>query len=432
MLSCPSATVKQLTAENDPPVKQRPTVNDQPESDLPANDQSMMEQLKKARANRKYVLTIAYKATKRTALEHNRDAVLAHRQLLMTAFKLFEKASNEYLEVLEREEDVQCAEDYYDIEEKVYIENLKMLNSAMEELSSYSFIIDSSSNCVSAVSPLLNVSTAVMLPACDPELSHVPQNEASESVNEEQMPLSDIHPDSSVKLPCSEIHTCSEPTDPATSSDNGTSHFISSKVIEQKLDNKYSVTHNPIALLSEHIPGSESEVPSLSQKEQLKCMASMCDELISSPGVVSESPVSPSPPSHDCMTSMCEEHIPSPEVIPDPPVPPSCSEICSDPHRSASQNYHDQQTINLHQCAIQLCIDNLSADQMSKHVHDYEYDNHSSDYETLFKQLQPWSISVQPLDTVQIMCLNYSANNPPNIKAVNTSEMLVSQNIPGG
>ena len=133
----------------------------------------MMEQLKEIRANRKYVLTIAYKATKRTALEHNRDAVLAHRQLLMTAFKLFERASNEYLEVLEREEDVQCAEDYYDIEEKVYIENLKMLNSAMEELSSYSFIIDSSSNCVSAVSPLLNVSTAVMLPACEPELSHV-------------------------------------------------------------------------------------------------------------------------------------------------------------------------------------------------------------------------------------------------------------------
>ena len=390
-----------------------------------------MEQLKTARANRKNILAIAYKATKRTALVLNRGAVLAHRQLLMTAFKLFEEASNEYLTVLEREEDVQCAEEYYDIEEKVYIENMKMVNSAIEELSCYSDINDKSSNCVPAMSLLLNMSTA-LIPACEPKLSHVPQNEPSESVNEEQMPLPDIHPDSSVKLPCSEIHTCSEPTDPATSSDNGTSHFISSKVIEQKLDNKYSVTHNPIALLSEHIPGSESEVPSLSQKEQLKCMASMCDELISSPGVVSESPVSPSPPSHDCMTSMCEEHIPSPEVIPDPPVPPSCSEICSDPHRSASQNYHDQQTIHLHQCAIQLCIDNLSADQMSKHVHDDEYDNHSSDYETLFKQLQPWSISVQPLITVDIMCLSYSANNLPNIDDVNVSEMLACQNLPGG
>ena len=421
MLPCPSATVKQHTTVNDQPVKEPTT----------ANDQSMMEQLKKIRANRKYVLMMAYKATKRTALEHNRDAVLAHRQLLMTAFKLFEKASNEYLEVLEREEDVQCAEDYYDIEEKVYIENMKMLNSAIEELSCYSDINDKSSDCVPAMSLLLNMSTAV-IPACEPELSHVPQNEPSESVNEEQIPLPDIHPDSSVKLPCSEIHTCSEPTDPATSSDNGTSHFISSKVIEQKLDNKYSVTHNPIALLSEHVPGSESEVPSLSQKEQLKCMASMCDELISSPGVVSESPVSPSPPSHDCMTSMCEEHIPSPEVIPDPPVPPSCSEICSDPHRSASQNYHDQQTINLHQCAIQLCIDNLSADQMSKHVHYDEHDNHSSDYETLFKQPQPCSVGAQSLISDQLMCLNYSARDPSNIDSVNDSGMLVSQNLPGG
>ena len=223
MLPCPSATVKQLTTENDPPVKQHTT----------ANDQSMMEQLKKIRANRKYVLTIAYKATKRTALEHNSDAVLAHRQLLMTAFKLFEKASNEYLEVIEREEDVQCAEDYYDIDEKVYIENLKMLNSAMEELSSYSFIIDSSSNCVSAVSPLLNVSTAVMLPACEPEISHVPQNEASESVTDEHIPLPDIHPDSSVALPC-----------------------------------------------PEHISASESKITNLPQKEQSKCMVSMCDEHI--------------------------------------------------------------------------------------------------------------------------------------------------------
>ena len=69
---------------------------------------------------------------------------------------------------------------------------------------------------------------------------------------------------------------------------------------------------------------------------------------------------------------------------------------------------------------------------MSKHVHDDEYDNHSSDYETLFKQLQPWSISVQPLNTVDIMCLSYSANNPPNIDYVNISEMLACQNLPGG
>ena len=158
----------------------------------------MMEQLKKVRANRKYVLTIAYKATKRTALELNRDAVLAHRQLFMTAFKLFEEASNEYFSILEREEDVQCAEDYYDSEEKVYIENMKMLNSAMEELSCYSCINDSNSNCESDISLLLNMYTAVKLSACKSELSHLQQDEPSESVNEEHIPLPDIHPDSSV------------------------------------------------------------------------------------------------------------------------------------------------------------------------------------------------------------------------------------------
>ena len=147
---------------------------------------------------------------------------------------------------------------------------------------------------------------------------------------------------------------------------------------------------------SEHI--LESEVTNLLQKEQSMCMD--------------------------------HEHIPSSEVILDSSVPPSCPEICSDPHRYTSQNYHNQQTIHLHQCAIQLCIDNLSAIQTSKPVH--EHDNHTGDYETLLKQLQPCLISAQSLDTVQIMCLNYSANNPPNIKAVNTSGMLVNQNIPGG
>ena len=315
----------------------------------------MMEQLNKVCANRKYVLTIAYKATKRIAQELNRDAVLAHRQLLMSAFKLFEEASNEYLSVLEREEDVQCAEDYYDTEEKVYIGNLKILNSAMDELSRYTYIIDSSSTCVSAVSPLLNVSTAVMLPACEPELSHVPQNEASESVTDEHIPLPDIHPNSSVALPC-----------------------------------------------PEHISAFESKITNLPQKELPYCMDDN------------------------------HAHIPSPEVIPDPSVSPSFPEICSDPHRYTSQNYHNQQTINLHQCAIQLCIDNLSADRMSKQVHYEEHDNHSSNYETLFKQLQPCSISDQSLDTVQIMCLKYNANDPPNIDTVNNSGMLICQNFPGG
>ena len=200
-----------------------------------------------------------------------------------------------------------------------------------------------------------------------------------------------------------------------------------------------SITPNPISSLPEPIPVSEPEVTNVRQKEQSNCMD---DDHISSLEVI---PVSSSCPEHIPVSesdvtnlpqkeqSKCidHEHIPSSEVILDPSVSPSCPEICFDPHRYTSQNYHDQQTINLHQCSIQLCIDNLSADQMSKHVHDDEYDNHSNDIETLLKQLQPCLISAQSLGTVEIMYLNYSANNQPNISDVNTSGMLVSLNLPG-
>ena len=86
------------------------------------------------------------------------------------------------------------------------------------------------------------------------------------------------------------------PTDLATSNESVTSHFISSKMIEQTLDNKYSVTNNSIEQLTEHILASESEVPNLSQKEQSKCEASMSDQHIQSPKVFPDSPVLPSPP----------------------------------------------------------------------------------------------------------------------------------------
>ena len=183
----------------------------------------------------------------------------------------------------------------------------------------------------------------------------------------------------------------------------------------------------------EYIPASESEITKLSQKEQSKCMDD--HEHIPSREVVPVPPISPTCSEHILESevtnllqkeqSMCmyHEHIPSSEVILDSSVSPSCPDICSDPHRYTSQNYHDQQTINLHQCAIQLCIDNLSADQMSKHVHYDEHDNHTSDYETLFKQPQPCSVGAQSLISDQLMCLNYSARDPSNIDSVNDCKL---------
>ena len=76
-----------------------------------------------------------------------------------------------------------------------------------------------------------------------------------------------------------------------------------------------------------------------------------------------------------------------------------------------------------------MCIHNLPADEIVKPV--LVYDIHSNGYETLSK-LQPCSPNIHPLNTVPIMCLNYNANDPPNIDTVNDSGMLVCQNFPGG
>ena len=127
------------------------------------------------------------------------------------------------------------------------------------------------------------------------------------------------------------------------------------------------------------------------------------------------------------MASACDEYISYAEVISESPVSPSPLDICTASHRS---NYHHQQTINNSLVVTEMCIDNFSADQTSKSVH--EHDNHTGDYETLFKQVPPCSINAQSLNTVHVMCLKYNANDPPNINSVNTSGMLVSQNLPGG
>ena len=137
---------------------------------------------------------------------------------------------------------------------------------------------------------------------------------------------------------------------------------------------------------SEHIP--ESEVTNLLQKEQSMCMG--------------------------------HEHIPSSEEILDSSVSPSPPEICSEPHIS---NYHHQQTVNVSQCSMELQDDHIV---MSLH------DIPTGDSETLLKQVSPCPMSAQSLATVDIMCLSYSANNPPNIDDVNVSEMLACQNLPGG
>ena len=155
-----------------------------------------------------------------------------------------------------------------------------------------------------------------------------------------------------------------------------------------------SIKPNPIASLPEQFTASEPKITNVLQKEQSCCMDN--------------------------------EHTSSPEVVSDSPVSPTHPEICSEPHGC---KYHHQQTINISPVITELCIDNLPADEIVKPV--LVYDIHSNDYETLSK-LQPCSPNIHPLNTVPIMCLNYNANDPPNIDTVSDSGMLVCQNFPGG
>ena len=120
------------------------------------------------------------------------------------------------------------------------------------------------------------------------------------------------------------------------------------------------------------------------------------------------------------------QHVLS-EIQSNPPVSHTCSDVCSKPRKSS---YDHQQTINaplLH--AIELCIDSLRASQIVKPPHDIHTGD--SDCETLLKQVQPYSISTQSLNFIQIMCLNY-ISKPPNINSMNNAGMLGYQNFPGG
>ena len=98
--------------------------------------------------------------------------------------------------------------------------------------------------------------------------------------------------------------------------------------------------------------------------------------------------------------------------------------------QTSESSYDHQQTINAPlQHAIALCIDSLRASQIVKPPHDIHTGD--SDCETLLKQVQPYYISTQSLNFIQIMCLN-CISNPPNIKVMNNAGMLGYQNLPRG
>ena len=152
-----------------------------------------MEELKKARALRKRILTNSYKRTDCICIikESSLTAITDHREHLMKIFQLFEDAAEEYADMLTSDTDIETADEYYDDEQKLYVEQLIKLNSAMETLSVNQELARDVSTVV-AIPEVLNTPILEFQPvnvnhptdhpecvtlACELELTNLPQNE---------------------------------------------------------------------------------------------------------------------------------------------------------------------------------------------------------------------------------------------------------------
>ena len=179
-----------------------------------------MEELKKARALRKIILTNSYKRTDCTIKESSLTPITDHREHLMKIFQLFEDAAEEYADVLTSDTDIETADEYYEDEQKLYVEQLIKLNSAMDTLSVNQELAREDLSTVVAMPEVLNTPVLEFQPlnvnhpavhpecvtlACELELTNLPQNERSEDVYDHQHVLSEIQSNPPVSQPCSEI-----------------------------------------------------------------------------------------------------------------------------------------------------------------------------------------------------------------------------------
>ena len=186
--------------------------------------QPMMEELKKARAVRKRILTNSYKRTDCIIKESSLTAITDHREHLMKIFQLFEDAAEEYADVLTSDTDIETADEYYEDEQKLYVEQLIKLNSAMDTLSVNQELAKEDVSTVVAMPEVLNTPVLEFQPlnvnhpavhpecvtlACELELTNLPQNEHSEDVYDHQHVLSEIQSNPQVSHTCSDV--CSKP-----------------------------------------------------------------------------------------------------------------------------------------------------------------------------------------------------------------------------
>ena len=182
-----------------------------------------MEKLKNARAVRKAILTNSYQKTDPIIKERSLTAIVDHRKHLMKIFQLFEDVADDYAEVLTSDTDIETADEYYDDEQKLYVEQLVKLNSAMDSLSLSQQPAREDLSSITAMSEVLNTDILEFQPldvkhiavhpectilSCELELHNLPQNEHSEGAYD-QHTLSEVLSNAPVLYPCSEI--CSKP-----------------------------------------------------------------------------------------------------------------------------------------------------------------------------------------------------------------------------
>ena len=182
-----------------------------------------MEELKKARAVHKRILTKSCIQTDRIIAERSLTAITDHREHLIKTFQLFEDSAEDYTELLTCDSDIEAAEVYYDDQQKLYVEQLVKLNSAMDTLSVNQELTREDVSTVIAMPEVLNTPILEFLPLdinhlaihpecvtlpCELELDNLPQNEHSEDAYD-QHTLSEVLANAPVSHPCSDV--CSKP-----------------------------------------------------------------------------------------------------------------------------------------------------------------------------------------------------------------------------
>ena len=119
--------------------------------------QPVMEELKKARAVRKGILTKSCNKTDRIIYERSLTAITDHREHLIKTFQLFEDSAEDYTKLLTSDSEIATADDYYNDEMKLYVEQLGKLNSAMDTLHIKQQPVREDVSTIAAMSHVLNM-----------------------------------------------------------------------------------------------------------------------------------------------------------------------------------------------------------------------------------------------------------------------------------